>query len=134
MPAALTVESSPENRSSWRCRTPNAASAAWGGSIGSIRPERKAELEKFAVEHGQTPADALDDAIASYLQWQTQTFEEDVAAAQEALDDLQAGRSVSLEEFDQQMRLKYGIPRQAPCFSASRRGTAFRTDYGSGSP
>lgn len=76
-----------------------------------LKPERQAELEKFAREHGQAPDEALDDAVAAYLQWQSQTFEEDVNAVQEALDDLKAGRSISLEEFDEQMRLKYGLQR-----------------------
>lgn len=76
-----------------------------------IKPERKAELERLAAEYGQSPADLLDEAIASYLQWQIDTFDEDVAAVHEAMDDLKSGRSVSLEEFDQTMRLQYGIPR-----------------------
>lgn len=76
-----------------------------------IRPEHKAELERLAAQHGQSTADLLHDAIASYLQWQNETFEEDLTAVHEALEDLEAGRSVPLEEFDWHMRHKYGIPR-----------------------
>ena len=73
-----------------------------------LNPERRAALVKFAHEHGQAPAEALDAAVASYLQWQT--LEEDVIAIEEALSDHAAGRSVSLEEFDAHMRRKYAIP------------------------
>lgn len=51
-----------------------------------LKPERQVELEKFAQEHGQTPADALDDAVAAYLELQTRHFDEDVAAVQEGLE------------------------------------------------
>jgi hypothetical protein len=76
-----------------------------------LKPERWAELEKFAGEHGQTLADALDDAVAAYLELHTQDFEEAVAAIQQGYDDVKAGDTLSLEEFDEHMRQKYGIPR-----------------------
>lgn len=76
-----------------------------------IRPERKADLEKFAIEHGQSPADALDEAIASWLSWQKQDFEEAVEGIRRGAEDVKAGRTVSLAEFDEHMRRKYDIPR-----------------------
>ena len=42
---------------------------------------------------------------------QSEHFEEGVAAVQEAIEDLHAGRSVLLEEFDGNMRQRYDIPR-----------------------
>jgi predicted transcriptional regulator len=77
----------------------------------TLSPSRQAELEQFAQQHGQTITDALDDAVATYLELQGQHFDEDVAAIQEAIEDLHAGRSVSLEEFDANMRQRYDIPR-----------------------
>ena len=77
----------------------------------TLSPSRQAELERFAQQHGQTPADALDEAVAAYLELQSEHFEEDVAAVQEAIEDLHAGRSVLLEEFDGNMRQRYDIPR-----------------------
>lgn len=75
-----------------------------------LSPTRQAELERFATEHGQSAADALDKAIAVYLQLQSRPFEEDLAAVKEAIGDLHAGRSISLEEFDSGMRRRYEIP------------------------
>jgi hypothetical protein len=33
-------------------------------------------LEEFARRRGKTPADALDEALATYLEWEQQDFEE----------------------------------------------------------
>lgn len=77
----------------------------------TLSPSRQAALEQFAEQHGQTPNDALDDAVATYLELQGQHAIEDLAAVDEAVQDLHAGRSVSLEEFDRNMRERYDIPR-----------------------
>jgi len=80
----------------------------------TVNPELQVELEKlekFAQAHGQTPAAALQDAVSTYLEAQSEVFEEDVAAIQRGYDDIKAGRTISLEEFDTRMRQKYGIPR-----------------------
>jgi hypothetical protein len=79
----------------------------------SLSPSRQAELEHFAQQHGQTVTDALDDAVATYLEFQGQHCEEDVAAVEAVTVDFHAGRSVSLEEFDANIRQCYDIPRQA---------------------
>jgi hypothetical protein len=33
-----------------------------------LKPERLAQLEEYAQRHGQDPAAALDDALATYLE------------------------------------------------------------------
>ena len=43
-----------------------------------LKPERQAELEEFARRRGKTPAEALDEALAAYLEWESQDFEEAV--------------------------------------------------------
>lgn len=35
-----------------------------------LKPERKAQLEEYAKRRGQDPAAALDDALATYLEWE----------------------------------------------------------------
>ncbi len=37
-----------------------------------LKPERKAQLEEYAKRRGQDPAAALDDALATYLEWERQ--------------------------------------------------------------
>lgn len=80
----------------------------------TVNPQLQVELEKlekFAQAHGQTPAAALQDAVSTYLEAQSDAFEQDVAAIQRGYDDVKAGRTVSLEQFDTHMRQRYGIPR-----------------------
>lgn len=80
----------------------------------TLNPELQVELEKlekFAQAHGQTPEAALQDAVTTYLEAHSEIFEEDVAAIQRGYDDMKSGRTVSLEQFDNHMRQKYGIPR-----------------------
>ena len=40
-----------------------------------IKSERLAELEEFARRRGKTPADALDEALAEYLEWERQDYQ-----------------------------------------------------------
>ncbi|MGH9628749.1 MAG: hypothetical protein ACRD7E_10515 [Bryobacteraceae bacterium] len=76
-----------------------------------LKPERQAELERFARERGKDPVEALDDALAAYLEWERGAFEADLTSVEEGYEALKSGRTHSLEEFDQHMRRKYGIPR-----------------------
>jgi predicted transcriptional regulator len=79
-----------------------------------LNPELQIALENlsvFARAHGQTTPAALHDAVSTYLQAQSETLEEDVAAIQQGCDDVKAGRTVSLDQFEKQMRQKYDIPR-----------------------
>lgn len=42
-----------------------------------LKPERKAQLEEYAQRRGQDPATALDEALATYLEWDRQDFARD---------------------------------------------------------
>jgi predicted transcriptional regulator len=64
-----------------------------------LRPDRPAELEEFARQRGKTPADALDEALATYLEWEQQDFEEAVRGIQQGHDDVKAGRTRPSNEF-----------------------------------
>ena len=43
-----------------------------------LKPERKAQLEDYAQRHGQDPATALDDVLATALEWERQDYQEAV--------------------------------------------------------
>ena len=75
-----------------------------------IKPERKAQLEEYAQRHGKDPADALDDALAEYLEWE-QDYEESAAAIRRSYEDVRAGRTRSATEFLEELRVKHGFPR-----------------------
>ena len=76
-----------------------------------LKPERRADLEEFARRRGKTPADALDEALAAYLEWERQDFEEAVRGIQQGYDDVKAGCTRPAHEFLTDMRRKHGISR-----------------------
>jgi predicted transcriptional regulator len=76
-----------------------------------LKPERKAQLEEYAQRHGQDPAVALDEALAAYLEWERQDFEEAVEGISKGHDDVKAGRTRPAADFLSEMRQEHGIPR-----------------------
>ena len=76
-----------------------------------LKPERKAQLEEYAQRRGQDPAVALDEALAAYLEWERQDFEETVEGIRRGHEDVKAGRTRPAGEFLSEMRQKHGIPR-----------------------
>ena len=43
-----------------------------------IKPERLAQLDDLARRRGKSTADALDDVLADYLEWERQDYQEAV--------------------------------------------------------
>ena len=74
-----------------------------------IKPERKAQLEEYAQRRGQDPA-ALDDALAEYLEWERQDFEQAVEGVRQGHEDVKAGRTQPIEEAFEELHLKHGLP------------------------
>jgi predicted transcriptional regulator len=76
-----------------------------------IKPERKAQLEDYARRRGQDTATALDEALADYLDWERQDYDESVAAVHRGYEDMKAGRTRPAGEFLDELREKHGFPR-----------------------
>ena len=76
-----------------------------------LKPERKAQLEEYAQRHGQDPAVALDEALAVYLEWERQDFEEATQGIRRGHADVRAGRTRPAAEFLAEMRRKHDPPR-----------------------
>ena len=70
-----------------------------------------AQLEEYAQRRGQDPATALDDALATYLEWERQDFEDTVVGIGQGYEDVKAGRTRSAAEFLAEVRQKHGVPR-----------------------
>lgn len=77
----------------------------------AVKPERLAQLQEFARRQGKSTADALDDALADYLEWERQDYQEAVAAVRQGHEDVKAGRTVSADEFLNEFARKHGLPR-----------------------
>jgi predicted transcriptional regulator len=76
-----------------------------------VKPERLAQLEEFARRRGKTTADALDDALADYLEWERQDYQETVEAVRQGYEDMKAGRTEPAERFLDEFARKHGLPR-----------------------
>ena len=76
-----------------------------------LTPERKAQLDDYARRHGQDTATALDEALATYLDWEQQDYREAVEGIRQGYADFQAGRVRPAEEAFEELRVKHGFPR-----------------------
>jgi len=75
----------------------------------SLKPERRAQLEEYAKRRGQDAASVLDEALATYLEWQSLDFEEAVEGIRKGYDDVKAGRTRPVAEAFAELRQKHGI-------------------------
>lgn len=76
-----------------------------------VRPERKVELEEYARRRGKDPADALDEALANYLEWDRQDHQEAVEGIRRAYVDVKTGRSMPADEVLAELRGKFASER-----------------------
>ena len=75
-----------------------------------LKPERKAQLEEYARRRGQDPATALDDVLATYLEWELQDSAEANSAVRQGYEDVKAGNTKPADEFLADFRRKHDIP------------------------
>ena len=76
-----------------------------------VKSERLAQLEDFARRRGKSTADALDDVLAEYLEWEREDYQEAVQAIRQGLEDVKAGRTKPAEQFLDEFARKHGLPR-----------------------
>ena len=76
-----------------------------------LKPERVKALEEYARRHGQAPADALDEVVANYLEWERQDFEEAAEGIKRGLEDVKAGRTRPAKEFLDDLGAKHCLSR-----------------------
>ncbi len=74
-----------------------------------LTPERLAQLEEYAQRRGQDPASALDEALATYLEWERQDFEEALQGIRSGYADVKAGRTRPAAEFLAELRQKHAL-------------------------
>lgn len=75
-----------------------------------LKPERLAQLEEYAQRCGIKPADALDEALAAYLDW-SQEDEQSIEGIRRGYEDVRAGRTTPANQFLENLRAKHGLPR-----------------------
>ena len=75
-----------------------------------VKPQRLAEHEDYARRRGKTTADALDDALADYLEWERQDYQEAVIGVRQGREEMKAGLGRPAEEFLAELRRKRDLP------------------------
>jgi hypothetical protein len=76
-----------------------------------VKPERLVQLEELARRRGKSTADALDDVLADYLEWERQDYQEAVEGIRQGYEDVKAGRSEPADPFLDEFARKHGLPR-----------------------
>jgi predicted transcriptional regulator len=75
-----------------------------------LTPEIEAQLNDYAVRHGQDPATALSDVLREALEWEQQDYREAVEGIRRGYEDVKAGRTRPAAEFMEELRVKHGFP------------------------
>ncbi len=75
-----------------------------------LKPERKAELEEYAKRRGLDPAAALDDVLATHLEWEREDSAQATEAVRRGYEDVKAGKTRPADEFLAEFRRKHDIP------------------------
>lgn len=75
-----------------------------------LSQEVEAQLREKAAQQGQDISLVAAELLSRILEWELQDSEEAVAGIQRGLDDFEAGRSRSFQEFAEEQRYKYNLP------------------------
>jgi predicted transcriptional regulator len=78
--------------------------------IVTLNPELEALLRSKAAQQGQDVNLVASQLLASLLELQAQETEETIQGIQQGLDDFEAGRFRSFDEFALEQRHKYNLP------------------------
>ncbi len=76
----------------------------------TLSPELEALLHDKAAQQGRDVSFVASELLASVLVWEVQDSEEGIKGIQQGLDDFEAGRFRSFQEFAEEQRSKYNLP------------------------
>jgi predicted transcriptional regulator len=76
----------------------------------TLSPELEALLLDKAAQRGQDVSLVASELLASVLEWEEQDSEEAIKNIQQGLDDFEAGRFRSFQDFADEQRHKYNLP------------------------
>ena len=76
----------------------------------SLSLEVEARLREKAAQSGQDVSIVAAQMLASVLEWEAQDSQEAIEGIQRGLDDFEAGRFRSFDEFAEEQRRKYNLP------------------------
>jgi predicted transcriptional regulator len=76
----------------------------------TLSPELEEQLREKAVRQGQDINLVATELLASILEWETQDSAAAIAGIQQGLDEFEAGRFRSFDEYAAEQRQKYNLP------------------------
>ncbi|AFY50996.1 hypothetical protein Nos7524_5273 [Nostoc sp. PCC 7524] len=76
----------------------------------SLSPELEARLREKAAQQGQDVSLVATELLESILEWELQDSEAAIKGIQQGLEDFEAGRFRSFDEFAEEQRRKYNLP------------------------
>ncbi|PMB22516.1 hypothetical protein [Fischerella thermalis] len=76
----------------------------------SLSPEVEARLREKAARQGQDVNLVAAELLTNVLEWEAQDSQETIEGIQRGLDDFEAGRFRSFDEFAEEQRRKYNLP------------------------
>jgi predicted transcriptional regulator len=79
----------------------------------SLSPEIEAQLREKAAQQGQDVSIVAAELLTQILAWELLDSEAAIVGIQHGLDDFEAGRSRSFQEFAEEQRRKYNLPIDA---------------------
>jgi predicted transcriptional regulator len=76
----------------------------------TLNPKLEALLHSRAVKQGQDVNFIASELLASILDWEEKDSEEAIRGIQKGLNDFDAGRFRSFQDFAEEQRHKYNLP------------------------
>ncbi|WYL99963.1 MAG: hypothetical protein HEQ19_10965 [Gloeotrichia echinulata CP02] len=79
----------------------------------SLSPELEARLRQKAAQQGQDVSFVAAQLLEAVLEWDLQDSEAAIKGIQQGLEDFEAGRFRSFDDFADEQRRKYNLPADA---------------------
>lgn len=79
----------------------------------TLSPELEALLRDKAAQQGQDVSLVASELLANILEWEEQDSMEAIQGIQKGLDDFEAGRFRSLQEFTEEQRHQHNLSTDA---------------------
>ncbi len=76
----------------------------------SLSPELEARLREKATQQGQDVSLVAAQLLEAVLEWEVQDSEAAIKGIQQGLEDFEAGRFSSFDDFADEQRRKYNLP------------------------
>ena len=76
----------------------------------SLSPELEARLREKATQQGQDVSFVVAQLLEAVLEWEVQDSEAAIKGIQQGLEDFEAGRFRSFDDFADEQRRKYNLP------------------------